>query len=74
MLFFFVSDALQHVLIKNLAHYLLGNFNIIPKGGRSSTTEVPVLTHKERERALEAFIARSSEYTHSIALYVLVRT
>ena len=29
--------------MKNLAQYLLGNFSIFPKGGRSSTTEVPDL-------------------------------
>ena len=43
MLFYIISDALQHSFLKNLAHYRRGNFRIFPKGGRSSTTEVPAL-------------------------------
>ena len=31
--------------MKFLAHYLLGNFSIFPKGGRSSTSEVPGLVN-----------------------------
>ena len=41
VLFFFIFDVVQHSLMKFLAHYVLGNFSIFPKGGRSSTTEVP---------------------------------
>ena len=43
VLFFFIFDVVQYSLLKFLAHYLLGNFSIFPKGGRSSTTEVPGL-------------------------------
>ena len=41
VLFFFIFDVVQYSLLKFLAHYLLGNFSIFPKGGRSSSTEVP---------------------------------
>ena len=44
--FFFIDNALQYLLIKNPAHYLRGNFSIFPKGGRSSTSEVPALRHQ----------------------------
>ena len=47
VLFFFIFDVVQHSLLKFLAHYLLGNFSIFPKGGRSSSIEVPALDNPE---------------------------
>ena len=46
VLFFFTSNVLHQSLMKNLAQYHLGNFSIFPKGGWSSTTEVPDLSDK----------------------------